>query len=42
MKSTFEIITKIETNWKKKEFMFQNFGLPQSTSIGIFFGKIHF
>ena len=41
MKSTFEITTKIETNWKK-ELMFQNFGLPHSASIEMFFGKIHF
>ena len=41
MNSTFEIITKIETNWKKV-LMLQNFVLPQSTSIGMFFGKIHF
>ena len=42
IQSTSEIITKIEISWKKRLKMFQNFGLPQSTAIGKFFGKIHF
>ena len=42
IKSTFEIITKIETSCKKDFYMFQNFGLPQSTSIGKLFSDIHF